>query len=274
MRTSPELNDTASPETAPVTLFEAWDETGFTGEIETAPEQTQERPSIEALGRRAARSIVELSPLPQRPRTIEVGDVLREIAESRDASDDHDAYSDLGGGMQSYRLQERAGRQRFIVPLDSYQEWHGRTRQAIEQYRLSDMSLGDYEQMTAADRKRFNLHLFAFQDGVRRDKQYIEACDGHIPQGSHLESALRGRFASEVMAYARTLGYLAEDIERTGLISIVRSTLGVPQPNRTWYQERRIKALDAFQKDRKRRGEVQVVFERGKLRLEKKENTR
>lgn len=274
MRASPEQKiDVASPETAPTALFEAWDETGFTGEVEVIPTQVEKRPSLEALGRKAARSVVEIVQQPTHPRTLEIGDVIGRIAAERDTIDSEDAYSDLGGGMQAYRLAERANGQRFVVPLDNYQDWHKQTRQAVEQYRLSDISLVDHERMTAADRKRFDLHLFAFCDKLQHTKVYIESCGGNVPQGSHLEHEFKGRASAELMSYAKTLGYLADDIEKTGLLAAARGALGLPLPNKSWYQAKRVKVLGTFSKDRKRHGDIRMVFERDKFRVEDKRST-
>lgn len=274
MRASPEQKiDAVSTETAPVALFEAWDETGFTGEVEVITEQAPVRPSLEALGRKAARNVVEVVQQPAYPHSLAIGDVLSRVSAERDAIDSEDAYSDLGGGVQAYRLIERANGRRFIEPLDNYQEWHHQTRDAVEQYRLSEITLGERHRMTAADRKRFDLHLFGFCDKIQHMKSHIEACDGKIPQGFYLEREFAGRSSAELMAYTKTLGHLITGIEGTGLLGAARDTLGLPSPSKHWYQSKRIKALERFSKDRKRHGEIQVVFESGKFRVSNKENT-
>lgn len=240
-------------------LFGEWDERGFIAE---AAEKVKKRVAKD-IGREA----VTQSQLDRdmTPRRSSLDDVIQDIAKRRGAERE-DAYSDLGGGIHQFEY----GRNRdFVAAIDAYEPWHDETRNAVEQFRLYDMTVASFDAMTQEDRRRFSLQSFAFLDKVKKLHHFIDIDGGRVAQGSFLYGRFGSqRVPSELQSYSQTLTHLMKGIAQTGLDEKIRLQVGIPPETWSNYHKKRVEALKKATDDERRHGSVAVVYERGKFRVD------
>ncbi len=258
--------NTSSPETAPVPLFDGWDEEGFKQEL---PRQDASAEIIRGkIGRRALAG--QERGAPRYPRERPIQDVIAELKQSREREDRDDPYGDLGGGLRTSLRNEYGRRYGFIDPIEAYQDWHTETQQAVEQLRLYDMTTADIAAMTKHDRRIFSLHAFSFDESLKSTAHLIDVYQGEVLSGSPLERRFgRLRTPSELISYRKTLLQLHGAIGQSDVMTAVRQELSIPSPKQHWYYEARSKVLHKACADKQKRGDVIAVYERDKFRVER-----
>ena len=244
-------------------LFGEWDERGFIAE---AAEKAKKK-VVKDIGREAVvQSHIDKDVTPHH---FSLDNVIEDIARRRSAERE-DAYSDLGGGVHQFEY----GRNRdFVAAIDAYEPWHDETRDAVERFRLYDMTAASFDAMTQEDRRRFSLHSFSFLDKVKKLHHFIDIDDGRVAQGSFLYNRFGSHHApSELQSYSQTLTHLIKGIAQTGLDEKIRAQVGIPPVTWSNYSKKRTEALKKAVDDERRHGSMGVVYERGKFRVETKDS--
>ena len=251
-------------ETGAIPLF---DFDAKTGEIDVV----LEKPHVEARVARAALRLVESQEpavRPEHPETLTVTELAEMIDRERDTPVHDDVYSELGGGIPNH-WGEAAHSYRFENAIDAYEDWHEHTRQAVERYRLADMTTSDFDAMRIADQKRFSGDAFILMESMKTVGRLLADTEHDVRSNQTLVNIFGATHElHELHSYGRILQSMVHELEEDGLAGRIRSQLNVPSPrvrNSQFYYDRRNKALANAERHRKRYGTVQVRWEKGRF---------
>lgn len=200
------------------------------------------------------------------PQTVE--EVVRARGNKPPVKGRSDAYSELGGGLQSHRDDESAIALENVL-TDAYRPWQTDIRAAVEQFGLVQFTPAEFHTMKPDDYKVFCEQFYEYLQGITRHKELIEEVGGRREVNPVLADLFGEQSSEELLKYAKVLEWLKSDLEALGIPRAVLYELKAPENSRDNAQKRATLMREAAQRRKRHHGKVvQVVKIKDRLALE------
>ena len=254
-------------ETQPVPLFEL----GANGELspfDTEQRQGDRETTALRLGSEAARSVRLVEHEDDTyPATMTVEALSARLLAYREDDTQEDAYSELGGGLRAYR-EVAQPTVRFQRAIEGYEDWHTPTRDAVERFRLAEMTPHDFQAMLEGDKRHFSTQMYYFLKDMHNIETNIWNADGDVRLSEKLQKRFgRNRSIDDMMRYGKILHTIQQDIEATGIPILVREKLGVSNhPAHAADLRKQRELLRRAEQDRAKYGELTMEYSAGRFR--------
>ncbi|MFI5212720.1 MAG: hypothetical protein ACHQTE_02040 [Candidatus Saccharimonadales bacterium] len=199
-------------------------------------------------------------------KTVQKRDIARAALRDQLSLGPTTAYEELGGGLRQANVEQELSREQpFDEVLRAYKPWMRDINLAVEKYGVLELTLDGIDAMTKDNRKILAIHFDEYMDRLRTSHRLIYAADGDVRHYDLLAKHYNKdntRTREEMIRYAHVLESLNVALQSTGIPHKLHSIAHTIEPNAA-------KRSLRHKSDDQRHGDMQVVFDDKKPRIER-----